>query len=75
MVWIYGGGFTYGSASTHIYDGTRLAEQGVVLVTFNYRLNVLAGFAHPLLSKESVRVRAITACSIRSRPCNGSSAT
>jgi len=53
MVWIYGGGFTYGSASTRIYDGTRLAENGVVLVSFNYRLNVLAGFAHPLLSKES----------------------
>src|SRR5579862_8049927 len=52
MVWIFGGGFTYGSASTRIYDGARLAEQGVVLVTFNYRLNVLAGFAHPLLSKE-----------------------
>jgi len=55
MVWIYGGGFTYGSASTRIYDGVHLAEHGVVLVSFNYRLNVLAGFAHPLLSKESGR--------------------
>ena len=53
MVWIYGGGFTYGSASTRIYEATRLAENGVVVVSFNYRLNVLAGFAHPLLSKES----------------------
>jgi para-nitrobenzyl esterase len=53
MVWIYGGGFTYGSASTRIYDGVHLAEHGVVVVSFNYRLNVLAGFAHPLLSKES----------------------
>jgi para-nitrobenzyl esterase len=26
---------------------------GVVLVSFNYRLNLLSGFAHPLLSKES----------------------
>jgi para-nitrobenzyl esterase len=53
MVWIYGGGFTYGSSSSAIYDGTRLAEHGVVLVSFNYRLNVLAGFAHPVLSQES----------------------
>lgn len=53
MFWIYGGGFTYGSSSTPLYDGTRLAEHGVVVVSFNYRLNVLSGFAHPLLSKES----------------------
>ncbi len=53
MFWIYGGGFTYGSSAGRIYDGTRLAEHGVVVVSFNYRLNVLSGFAHPLLSKES----------------------
>jgi para-nitrobenzyl esterase len=53
MVWIHGGGFTFGSSSQPLYDGTRLAEAGVVLVSFNYRLNVLGGFAHPLLSKES----------------------
>jgi para-nitrobenzyl esterase len=53
MVWIYGGGFTYGSSSSALYDGTRLAGHGVVVVSFNYRLNVLSGFAHPLLSKES----------------------
>jgi para-nitrobenzyl esterase len=53
MVWIYGGGFTYGSSSGALYDGVRLAQRGVVLVSFNYRLNLLSGFAHPLLSKES----------------------
>jgi para-nitrobenzyl esterase len=53
MVWIHGGGFTYGSGSAGIYDGTRLAEHGVVLVSFNYRLNVLAGFAHPSLTTET----------------------
>ncbi|MBZ5612036.1 MAG: carboxylesterase family protein [Acidobacteriia bacterium] len=53
MVWVHGGGFTYGSGSARIYDGTRLAEHGVVVVTFNYRLNILSGFAHPLLSRES----------------------
>jgi para-nitrobenzyl esterase len=55
MVWIHGGGFTFGSSSQPTYDGTRLAEAGVVLVSMNYRLNVLGGFAHPLLSKESER--------------------
>src|SRR5438477_2292841 len=53
MFWIYGGGFTYGSSSSPLYDGTRLASHGVVVVSFNYRLNVLSGFAHPLLSNES----------------------
>jgi para-nitrobenzyl esterase len=55
MVWIHGGGFTFGSGSTPIYVGTKLAEQGVVVVTINYRLNIFGGFAHPLLSKESER--------------------
>lgn len=53
MVWVHGGGFTYGSGSSRIYDGTRLAEHGVVVVTLNYRLNILSGFAHPILSRES----------------------
>src|SRR5579864_204196 len=53
MFWVHGGGFTYGSGSARIYDGTRLAEHGVVVVTINYRLNVLSGFAHPLLDRES----------------------
>jgi para-nitrobenzyl esterase len=53
MVWVHGGGFTYGSGSARIYEGTRLAEHGVVVVTLNYRLNILSGFAHPVLSRES----------------------
>ena len=53
MVWIHGGGFRYGAGSVRLYDGTRLAEAGVVLVNFNYRLNVFGFFAHPLLTEES----------------------
>ncbi|KAK3106468.1 hypothetical protein FSP39_020603 [Pinctada imbricata] len=48
MVWIHGGGFTSGSA--FIYDGTRLAIDGnVVVVSINYRLGVLGFLAlyHP----------------------------
>ena len=53
MVWIHGGGFQLGSGSEPIYDGTSLAEDGVILVTINYRLGVLGFFAHPALSAES----------------------
>ncbi len=53
MVWIHGGGFRYGAGSVDLYNGTRLAQAGVVLVTFNYRLNVFGSFAHPLLTEES----------------------
>ena len=38
MVWIHGGGFEMGSGSSPLYDGTSFAQDGVVLVTVNYRL-------------------------------------
>lgn len=42
MVFIYGGGFSFGSSAFHIYNGQYLATEGeVVVVTFNYRLGVL----------------------------------
>src|ERR1700677_3292989 len=44
MVWIYGGAYRMGSASQGSYDGSTLAKQGVVLVTFNHRVAV-EGFA------------------------------
>lgn len=50
MVWIHGGGFVGGSASREVYDGTHLAQLGVVVVTFNYRLGRLGFFAHPALT-------------------------
>lgn len=53
MVWIHGGGYTAGSGSSQYYEGTNLARQGVVVVTFNYRLGIFGFFAHPLLSQES----------------------
>jgi len=53
MVWIHGGALTRGSGATPTYDGTNLAEKGVVLVTINYRLNVFGFFSHPELSAES----------------------
>ncbi len=42
MVWIHGGGFTFGAGSQDIYDSATLAERGnVVVVTVNYRLGAL----------------------------------
>ncbi|WNG36813.1 carboxylesterase family protein [Archangium violaceum] len=53
MVWIYGGGFVNGGSSPSVYDGSRFAQQGVVLVSFNYRLGRLGFFAHPALTAEA----------------------
>ncbi len=55
MVWIYGGSFTSGMTSIPAYDGTPLAEKGVVIVSLSYRVGVFGFLAHPDLSKESGR--------------------
>ena len=53
MVWIYGGGFAGGATSAPLYDGTKLAEKGVIVVSVAYRLGALGFLASPELSKES----------------------
>jgi para-nitrobenzyl esterase len=41
MVWFHGGGYTLGSGSWPLYDGSNLARRGdVVVVTVNHRLGV-----------------------------------
>ncbi len=52
MVWIYGGGFQFGSSAEPRYDGSMLATQGVVLVSFNYRVGALGFLALSELDKE-----------------------
>jgi para-nitrobenzyl esterase len=52
LVWIHGGGFLNGSASVPFFDGSQFAREGVVLVSFHYRLGRLGFFAHPELSAE-----------------------
>ena len=49
LVWIYGGGNVTGGSSEAITDGGALARQGLVVVSFNYRLGRLGFFAHPAL--------------------------
>ena len=53
VVWIYGGGFTIGSASMANYSGEPLATAGVVRVNLAYRVGALGFLAHPELSRES----------------------
>ncbi|WEK42484.1 MAG: carboxylesterase family protein [Candidatus Sphingomonas colombiensis] len=52
MVFLHGGGFTYGAAGVPLYDGAALAKRDVVIVTVNYRLGRLGFFAHPALTRE-----------------------
>jgi para-nitrobenzyl esterase len=48
LVWIHGGGLTQDSGRN--YDGTKLAADGTVVVTINYRLGALGFLAHPALA-------------------------
>lgn len=53
MVWLHGGGFVGGSGADARCDGSKLAAQGVVVVSFNYRAGVFGYLAHPALADES----------------------
>ena len=53
FVWIYGGGFSSGSAACAVYDGEEMSKKGVIFVSFNYRVGVLGFLAHPELTVES----------------------
>ena len=53
LVYFYGGGFVAGDGSEPRYDGERMAQDGIVAVTVNYRLNIFGFLAHPDLTAES----------------------
>jgi para-nitrobenzyl esterase len=48
LVWIHGGGLTQDAGRD--YDGSKLAADGTVVVTINYRLGALGFLAHPALA-------------------------
>ena len=49
MVFIHGGAFVSGTANDPLFDGARLAQAGLIVVTVNYRLGVLGWLTHPAL--------------------------
>lgn len=53
LVWIHGGAFVTGGTSPAIYDGSAFARDGVVFVSFNYRLGRFGFFSHPALTAEA----------------------
>src|SRR5579862_135705 len=52
MVWIYGGGFVNGGSSPAVYSGAEFARDGVLFVSFNYRVGRFGFFAFPALTRE-----------------------
>jgi len=56
MVFFYGGAFAQVAPfdTIALYNGTTLAQKGVIIVTTNYRLGALGFMAHPQLDNESL---------------------
>ena len=53
LVWVHGGGFCGGAASSKWTDGARLAAgRDLVVVSLNYRLGPLGFLAHPELKRD-----------------------
>ena len=52
LVWIYGGGFINGGSSPLIYRGTEFARDGVIYVSFNYRIGRFGFFGFPELTRQ-----------------------
>lgn len=53
IVFFHGGGGTSGEGSEAIFDGSTMAQKGVIWVTANYRLGVFGNLALPELTEES----------------------
>jgi para-nitrobenzyl esterase len=53
IVYFHGGAFNEGSNSIASYDGTTLAEHGVIVVDANYRLGIFGYLATTALAEES----------------------
>lgn len=52
LVWLHGGGNRTGHAGSDLFDGTRLASRGMLVVTVNMRLGALGFLSLPELAAE-----------------------
>lgn len=52
LVWIHGGANRTGHGAQDLFDGSRLAARGIVVVTINMRLGALGFFSLPELATE-----------------------
>jgi len=53
LVWIYGGGFSFGSTAEPVHSGEKLAKKGVILVSIAYRVGPIGFLSHPELNAEN----------------------
>ena len=53
MMYIHGGGLQQWYGSDYEYCGDKFCDQGVILVSITYRLNVFGFYTHPELAAES----------------------
>ncbi|KAJ7577934.1 carboxylesterase [Mycena floridula] len=56
MIWVYGGGLSFGSSNEPEYNGLNFVRdhEDITIVTFNYRLNVFGQPNAPQLANETV---------------------
>jgi len=59
MVWLYGGASFLGAGHLGSYNAPTFAQNGVIMVTTNYRLGPLGYFAHPAVIKNAKADEAI----------------
>jgi para-nitrobenzyl esterase len=52
MVFIHDGAFVRGTANDPLFDGARLAQAGLIVVTANFRLGALGWLSDPALSED-----------------------
>lgn len=52
LVWVHGGGNRTGQGAHDLFDATRLAERGIVVVTLNMRLGAMGFLSLPELAAE-----------------------
>ncbi len=53
MVFIHGGAFVGGTANDPLFDGAKLAQAGLIVVSVNYRLGALGWLTHPTVPEGS----------------------